>query len=230
MRHFPVLISIMILSSCAALGASVDSMRKNASDLLIRGDYFSAKKGYEELLLKDTESAPEYLYNHAFCLWKLEKYDEAISELNEIIDKYPDSEYADHSTSLILYVRAEKKNKDIYIIKELTEYLEHNPEGRAVDLIQYLIGGLYLLSLDYEKAREAFNKVIEDYPDSKYLIEAKYGVGRSYFEEKDYEKAKNHFEDFIKEYQGQDPDFASDAKTYLRMIEEIISKNTERTN
>ena len=227
MRYIGAIL-IVVLCSCSGLFTNVDSMKKRASDFSIRGDYFSAKKIYEDLLLKDVDSAPDYLLSHAYCLWKLEKYDEAISELNELISKYPDeeyNEYTDFGITTILYIKAEKENKNIYIIKELKKYLEHNPDGRAVDSVQYSIGGLYLVSQNYLKAREAFNKVIRDYPNSKHLWDVKFIIGESYFLEKDYENAKNYFEDFIKQYQDQNPSMANDAKTYLRMIEEIISKN-----
>jgi len=229
MRYIAVVL-IVILSSCSGLFTNVDSMKKKASDFSIRGDYFSAKKIYEDLLLKDVDSAPDYLLSHAYCLWKLEKHDEAIDELNELISQYPGkeyNEYTDSAITTILYIKAEKHNKNIYIIKELKKYLEDNPEGKAVDSVQYCIGGLYLLSQNYPIAREAFNKLIKDYPSSKYLWDAKFVIGESYFLEKDYENSKKYFEDFIKQYQDQNPSMAGDAKTYLRMIEEITPRNNK---
>lgn len=229
MRYISVVL-IVTLSSCSGLFTNVDSMKKKASDFSIRGDYFSAKKIYEDLLLKDVDSAPDYLLSHAYCLWKLEKYDEALDELNELISKYPDeeyNEYTDFAISTILYIKAEKENKNIYIIKELKKYLEQNPEGKAADSVQYSIGGLYLREKYYMKAREAFNKVLRDYPNSKHLWDVKFIIGESYFLEKDYENARKYFEDFIKQYQDQNPSMAGDAKTYLRMIEEITSRNNK---
>ncbi len=207
---------VAVLCSCSLIRGNVDELRNRSSNLLIKGDYFSAKKGYTELLELDNRSSARYLYNIAYCLWKLEKYDEAMARLDELIALHPDDDHANQALTLRLYVKAEKENRRRYFISELTDYVEQAPDGKATDLALYLIGLLQMGSRDWSMARQSFERLRTRYQSSKYLTDAEYLIGFSFFEEKNYDEAVKRFEEFISKYPNSDQ--AWDAKTYLEQI------------
>ena len=86
------------------------------------------------------------------------------------------------------------------------------------------------------KARDMFNKCIEQFPDNKLSANARYWIGETYYSEKNYEQAVLEFQRVIKEHSGKEKVPAAmlkqglcfkeigDTKSAKYIIKELIEK------
>lgn len=71
-------------------------------------------------------------------------------------------------------------------------------ESSPGDLI--VLGRENVLDQDFERARAAFNKILQEYPESNLRSEALLSLADSFFASKDYQEAKFQYEKFIQLY------------------------------
>ena len=103
----------------------------------------------------------------------------------EFLVKYPKSEYAKDVTEKLAEVRLQQLQYELYVadfyyrtekyeaaLKRLEVALITFPNSPHHDRTWYLLGASRLQSGNPDKAREAFNRLSNNFPDSKYIYEA----------------------------------------------------------
>lgn len=103
------------------------------------------------------------------CLW-LVKLDIAETIFRDVIDTYPyDREAVAYSKYCLSWIDVQK-GRFRKAINRLQQVLAENlyPEKEFSARAQFQIGRIYLVFMhDYERAEEAFQRVLEKYPDSE---------------------------------------------------------------
>lgn len=109
-------------------------------------------------------------YRIGICYTWMGKVKDAESKFNEIIKTYPnDRETIAYAQYCLAWVDVQRK-QFFKAINRLQRTLDNNlsSEEEYCSKAQFQIGRIYLVFLhDYDKAKEAFSKVLEQYPDSK---------------------------------------------------------------
>jgi len=122
----------------------------------------------------------------------IENYVAAFKAYEEVIKKYPNSsriqEIIEYEYRIANLFYSGKKRKVIRnfgpeilpsyqkAVEIYTQVIQHAPYGPYAELSQYKIGQCYKKIEDYEKAREAFEKLIKEYPRSELKDDAKYQI------------------------------------------------------
>lgn len=75
-----------------------------------------------------------------------------------------------------------------------------SPEGRVSAGELFVLGREDLRERNYAKAREAFQKLLQEYPDSKLRAEALLNLADAYYKEEGYEESKFHYKKFVDFY------------------------------
>ena len=97
-------------------------------------------------------------------------------------------------------------------ISSLQAYLNDFPGGRYESNAYYWIGELHLVKDEPEKARDAFQRVIENYPNSTKIFASKYKLGTTFFQLGDNVKAKV----LLEEVASTNNDSSRQAALFLR--------------
>jgi outer membrane protein assembly factor BamD len=154
-------------------------------------------------------------------VWEeLKKYWRAVEEYQKVVDRYPFSDLGPKVVErqyVIANLFLEGKAKDREFAKSLlgNEYkipdifikvIKNDPYGPYAPASQYKIGLFHLEKKEYQEARDAFEKTVNDYPDSKWAESARYqiavadskrSVGAQY-DQKTTNIAVQGFEDYVK--------------------------------
>lgn len=148
------------------------------------------------------------------------KMNKAVIEYQMVVDKYPFSDLGPKVTErqyLIANALMEGKAKDSQLADSLMGHehkvveifqkvIKNDPYGPYAPSSQYKIGLYYQARKEFQDARDAFEKTVNDYPDSKWaesaryqiaLSDAKRSVGAQY-DQKVTNIAVKGFEDFVK--------------------------------
>ncbi|MBI4437138.1 MAG: outer membrane protein assembly factor BamD [Candidatus Omnitrophica bacterium] len=171
---------------------------------------------------KSAEAA-EALYTIGLCHEALENYENAFKAYEGVIGKYPNSgriqEIIEREYHIAnLFYSGKKRRVPGVGLELLPSYgiaidifkrvVENAPYGPYADLSQYKIGECHKKRGEYREAREAFEKLMEDYPKSQLVSDAKYQIalvsfkmsrGASY-DEQATDQAISEFSLFIEEH------------------------------
>lgn len=219
---------------------------KAALKLFEEERYKEAYKEFRKLLIHypDAKEAAEAQYYLARCLEKLNKFYEAFLEYQKLIDSYPNSQriseviereynigefYLNREykkwLGLSLYDFAEHPSIEIFRrIVDKAPYSEYAPRA------QYKLGIILIQLGRYEEARDAFQKVIDNYSDSEWVAPAKYQLAiatSKAFPGADYDssylaEATKRLDEFIKDHpQAQ---ISSTAEKQLRELKNREAK------
>ena len=74
-------------------------------------------------------------------------------------------------------------------LKAYETYLFHYPRQRSAPEAINRQGEIYVILGKTEKAKSAYQRIIEEYPDSPHIINAMLGLIRSFIQEGDYQQA-----------------------------------------
>lgn len=199
-----------------------------AEQLAYANEFFELRK-YEEAmreykkLLKHYAKAREAAQAQFGLgrVWEeMKKYWRAVEEYQKVVDRYPFSDLGPKVVErqyVIANLFIEGKARDHEFAQSLlgTDYkipdvfvkvIKNDPYGPYAPASQYKIGLFYLEKLDYQQARDAFEKTVNDYPDSKWAESARYqiavadakrSVGAQY-DQRTTTIAVQGFEDYVK--------------------------------
>ena len=191
-------LSILILTSCSKNVVEDSVLKEKSLDLQVLEAYQEGK---------------EYLEN-GDPLFAAKKFNEA-----EIL--FPQSEWAPKSALMAAYsYYSYDYLKDA--IAELDRFLKIYPKYKNLDYVYYLLGiSFYEQIVDEKKdlqsiikAKQYFEKVINDYPTTSYALDSKFKIdlindllaskemyiGRYYFEKKKWIRAINRFKTVVDNY------------------------------
>ena len=220
---------------------------KEAMKFFERGDYDRAYKAFRKLLANYPESkeAADSQYYEGRCLEEMDKPFKAFLAYQKVIDSYPNSKRINE------VVEREYKIGEFYLNREPKEWLglswydfvEHPavvifqrivktvPYSEYAPLAQYKLGMLFFKIGRYDEARDAFQKVIDNYPDSDWAEPSKYqlaiatarasaGVG---YDSQYIEEATERLKEFVAEH--PEAEISEKAEEQLR---ELKNKEAEK--
>lgn len=170
-----------------------------ADTLLDQQDYDGALKLYSAIIKKSKfKSEEEYsvLYKRAYCFYTLKRFDEALVDLNQYLEKIPN----DQAKILRLYVYRELGN-DEEQLRELNELITKSPD--KVELLRWRLS-LLMESQKFKEAQFDIHQLlsIEDDPDLQGYL------GLTYYYLENIDSALIIFDQIIKQH----PDYV---QTYL---------------
>jgi len=128
-------------------------------------EFATARKNYAKAVATDPSSGDYALYQDAFVAGLQKNYSERVSLLNQLMQKYPSSQYLDNA----LYERGRAyvmQGSNQQAIASFKELLDSYPSSEMSKVAASEIGLLYYQGDNYDQAIQAYKKVITDYPGS----------------------------------------------------------------
>jgi tetratricopeptide (TPR) repeat protein len=187
------LITLLVMSSFFSL-AQGRSTEAEADTLAGRQEYARALDLYNKILEKSTpKTADEYqiYYKRAICYYGLEKFPEALNDINTLIDKYPQPQ----AKLLRAYINQELEHYDD-VLKDINELMVINPD--SPEMIQWRMS-ILMETGKYKEAQADIRKLLAYQPSSQ----LKSYLGLSYYYLSNSDSALIIFDEIIKE----DPEF-----------------------
>ncbi len=193
---------------------------EHAMSFFDNSEYELALKEFEKLVdaYPKSEYAPRSQYFKGRSYEALDKYYEAFRAYQKVIDKYPYIEELDEVIERQVKIGniffEGKKGKlwgmpviasEDRAIEVFKKVVQNSPYKENIDKVYYKLGIAYKKKGDYQKAKEAFNSLIENFPNSKLIDKAefesancafKFSLDPSYDQEATNEAIKE-FEQFV---------------------------------
>ena len=149
----------------------------------------------------DHDISEDALFNYAKLSFinGVDPFNEAVAQLEDFIDKNPDSPKKDEARMMIIHLYL--NNKDYKkAINALEKYPDLNQEMQKIYAqLTYNIGIENYTAMDYDKAIESFTKTIANKQSTaKLKAESYYWLADSYLQKKDYAKAEVNYMAFLK--------------------------------
>jgi outer membrane protein assembly factor BamD len=227
------LVALGCLCGALVLGSAACREEKIASDLTVEQlreaglrkleakDEPAARAYFEHMITRSTTAAPEALYYVALTYYQQELYEEAYVRFDQIIDRYPASEWCDDAQ----YMKGEARlagalplEKDQTAVDQaleeftiLLEEYEDSPlvpeaqEGiararalKAAKLLQ--IGKFYKKTGEWRAGAVYLEHLAADYPEFDGLAEAYFLAGECYRELGEPEPASRHYRTVLSRY------------------------------
>ncbi len=210
---------ILALLSPLVLGSSkkVEQLFKVAEELQERSDWEGAIKKYIEALEESkklgvkTEQIDQEFTTLTYlkisqCYYELgEKtsdvkyYRTAITHIKKVV---LDTQVTKHQEELF-YLWAE----NLYKIGELNQseskflwLIERFPNSRWIEKAWYTIGHINRQNNNYDKALDAFGKLVDESSNSRTVEEAQYIIGNINYRKKNYEEALRSFQNLLEQF------------------------------
>lgn len=203
-RRFAAIAVLLVMTSTCYVVAQSGKTKNEASmeqadTLLQRQDYAGALDIYNKIIEKSkVVSDDEYsiYYKRAFCFYGLERYDQALKDINQYIQKKPD----DQAKLLRAYINQELGNYEDQL-KDVNEFISAHPGN--LELVQWR-ASVYMEMERYEDAKKDIQEILK-YQDSP---ELKSYLGLTYYYLEDSDSALMIFDEVI----AKQPDII---QTYL---------------
>jgi TolA-binding protein len=155
----------------------------------------------------------KFLFDGGVIYYDSSEYTNALTTFQQLIDDFPDSQYAASAQYYIAYINAYADDAQLGIgncyyvtydyphaIEAYQKLIDDYPESSLLALAQYSIGQSYRKLANYTQAIIEFTKVIENYPESDYPAPAQYYIGYAYYQAQDYSQAILEFQKVIDYY------------------------------
>lgn len=155
----------------------------------------------------------KYLFDGGMIYYDSGEYINTLITFQQLINDFPDSQYADNAQYYIGYINEKKLGYYIQALLEYQELINNYPDSSYADDAQLGIGNCYYITFDYSHAIEAYQKLIDDYPESSLLAIAQYSIAQSYRKLTNYEQAILEFNKVIESY--PESDYAAPAQYYI---------------
>ena len=239
---FGTVAAALVIIACAskkiALELSVDQLRATGLAKLEAGDQPGAREMFEDMITRSSTVAPEALYYIAVSYYDQGLYEEAFVRFEQIIDRYPASEWCDDAQ----YMKAESRlasalplDRDQTAVDEaldefvtLIEEYENSPlvpeaqegiaEARRLKAAKLLaIGKFYKKTGERRAAVVYFENLAADYPGYERLDEATFLAAECYGALGDAEAASRNYRVVLSRF--PESRFAATAASRLAALE-----------
>jgi TolA-binding protein len=144
------------------------------------GDFKEAIEDYRNVIrvYRNTSLAPVVYYSIGDAYFNLEMYDSAIVNYQNVLTKYPASDYVFDAVNGMQYgyVVMGKPESAVNLIDRFTN---QNPNLKFSDQIFFKKGEIYYSQRDYQNAKSSYQEFIAKYPRSTFVPEAYYWLGKS---------------------------------------------------
>jgi TolA-binding protein len=119
--------------------------------------------------------------------YNADKYDEALANYQELVQKYPQSSEANEATDIMknIYVEIGKPNEYIEMMRRSGK----NISVSEADSLTYTAAGLKYNANNCPAAIEGFKNYLSKFPDGAYVLEANYFSSECYNAGKDFQNA-----------------------------------------
>ncbi len=145
--------------------------------------------------------SPETKYHLAERLLEDKKYEAAISEFQDIVDKSPASALGQEAQLKIAQIQHLYLGRSQEAIESYTEYLKRSKDPLKRREVERTMGDLQFQNLEnYNEAIASYTKLVKESPKSPDAEELLYRLGRAFF-------LKSQFSDAIKVFQHQKTSF-----------------------
>ena len=155
----------------------------------------------------------KFLFDGGVIYYDSSEYTNALITFQQLIDDFPESQYADNAQYYIGYINEKKLGYYIQALLQYQELINNYPDSFYADDAQLGIGDCYYVTYDYPHAIEAYLKLIDDYPESSLLALAQYSIAQSYRKLANYEQAVIEFNKVIDNY--PETDYPASAQYYI---------------
>ena len=155
----------------------------------------------------------KYLFDGGVIYYDSSEYTNALTTFQQLINDFPDSQYAASAQYYIGYINEKKMGYYIQALLEYQELINNYPDSSYADDAQLGIGNCYYVTYDYPHAIEAYQQLIDDYPESPLLALAQYSIAQSYRKLANYEQAILEFTKVIENY--PESDYTAPAQYYI---------------
>jgi len=146
---------------------------------------FSQAVNYYSLGSKISAGSPDYsMYQKAISLGIQKEHQQKIAELDNLISKYPNSNYVDDALYEMgkSYVAINDLKNAIYKYKTIKE---NYPASSYSKKAMLQLGLVYYNSADYDNSMAFYKRVVNEYPGSQESIESLLGIRNIYMDRND---------------------------------------------
>ncbi|MCY4402560.1 MAG: tetratricopeptide repeat protein [Candidatus Poribacteria bacterium] len=167
-----------------------DSDFKDDAQLLIAQTYFDEENyesAYPEFVKLTSPEFKQYsrlqaetMYKAAYCLFQLDRYDEAIHRYANFIKEYP----LHYLSTVVYFDLGNIYTKQLDHEKALVNYrlaFQSTTNQELKSEILATIGESYFIQADYENAIATYTELIKLFPSTNFVIDAKLGIADSHF-------------------------------------------------
>lgn len=155
----------------------------------------------------------KYLFDGGIIYCDSDEYTNALITFQELINDFPNSQYADDAQYYIGYINEKNLGYYIQALLEYQELINNYPDSSYADDAQLGIGNCYYVTYDYSHAIESYQKLIDDYPESSLLALSQYSIAQSYRKLANYEQAVIEYNKVIENY--PESGYAAPAQYYI---------------
>jgi tetratricopeptide (TPR) repeat protein len=168
----------------------VPDVNMEIAQTYIADEKFLSAVPYLTNVLNDAEAGglkPRALLKLGLVYYNTDKYDDALTNYQALVQKYPQSAEADEATDIMknIYVEIGKPN-------EYIEMMRRNGKNISVseaDSLTYTAAGLKYNANDCPAAIAGFKNYVERFPNGSYVLEANYFSSECYNIAKDWQNA-----------------------------------------
>lgn len=148
-----------------------DAYLRLADSYLITGGYIPAADFYKSAIVTGTKEADYALYQRAVALGLDGKIPQKISELNDLLKKYPKSVYAEEARFELgaTYLKQEDYPQ---AIREFEEFISQYPSSSSVPRAKLQMGLAYANQDANSQALDIYKSIVSEYPGSEASLEA----------------------------------------------------------
>ncbi len=188
----------VFLMGCAS---EADKSFEEAETLYAQENYEGAIAKYNQVLKISTKASVKeralYLIGWTYYR-KLENYEQALSTLQEFIDKFPENDYLEETMFRTAYCLGQV-GRDDEALKQYEALVNRFPESQSeyFTLAYFNQGATYNRQQNYEAALKNYELSLKSTQDLNRQAEIQLRIGRIYHQQEDYQNAITIFENAI---------------------------------
>ncbi len=195
----------------------------------------------------DSKLQEEALWGKAFCLSKLEQWEESLRELNKLINKFPYATFIEEAELL----RLEAEARTLKLSELNSHYRQFQlrfPQSKYLDQATFWYGYAFFKQKRYSECIQIYEDLLRRFPESAFWLQAMEMLGLAYqenedtgkalsifqemggekgafyqanafYQQKDWKKAIEHFEKFLNQYPNSELSTEAQFKIAVSLLE-----------
>ncbi len=169
-----------------------------------QGDHAAAVKHYTELLklFPNSKHAPTAALSLGQSLYQSGQYEQALEKFSQVLPAKDDQAADAAHWMAITLLRLGKPNDARKLAEEALAWAKDSPNG--VNLQMDLADALYAIPAELDQARQAYEKIVNDYPDDPLAPRAAYNAAFAALQGRKLPEARKWSELFLNRF-PQDP-------------------------
>ena len=161
-------------------------------------NFDSAIRIYEEILASRdrVQNRDHIIYQYALALYRANRVNKALTELNRIKDGFSKSAYYENALYLIGWISFQQNNFYDAILN-YKNFLSLSPRSRLTPVIYYSLGDAYFNLGSYDSAIVYYEKILSDHANTSYVFDAVNGIQYCYIARGESDKAVRMIDNFV---------------------------------